>query len=320
MADIETSNITPTGNWDFTGGDIKVPAPTVDSDASTKKYVDDNAGGAPEGTAVKSTGVSVGYVLQADGDDTCSWVALGGGGDALTSNPLSQFAATTSAQLAGVISDETGSGSLVFATSPTLVTPALGTPSSGTLSSCTGYPSSAIDHDSTSNYVANEHIDWTTDQGATNIHSGNIPDLSGTYQPLDADLTAIAGLSSADSNFIVGSATGWVVESGATVRTSLGLAIGTDVQAHATVLDNTTASFTSAQETKLSGIETGADVTDTTNVVSSLSGATLTGALVSADHGTASTAQIISVCYGTSATPPTASTTPEGTLYIQYTA
>ena len=33
-----------------------------------------------------------------------------------------------------------------------------------------------------------------------------------------------------------------------------------------TVLDNTTASFTTAQETKLSGIETNADVTDTTNV------------------------------------------------------
>ena len=42
-------------------------------------------------------------------------------------------------------------------------------------------------------------------------------------QPLDADLTAIAGLSSADGNFIVGSATGWVAESGATARTSLGL-------------------------------------------------------------------------------------------------
>lgn len=49
-----------------------------------------------------------------------------GSGDALTTNPLSQFAATTSAQLAGVISDETGTGSLVFATSPTLVTPILG--------------------------------------------------------------------------------------------------------------------------------------------------------------------------------------------------
>jgi len=41
-------------------------------------------------------------------------------------NPLSQFASTTSAQLAGVISDETGTGALVFATSPTLVTPILG--------------------------------------------------------------------------------------------------------------------------------------------------------------------------------------------------
>ena len=42
---------------------------------------------------------------------------------AVTGTNLSQFAATTSAQLAGVISDETGSGSLVFATSPTLTTP-----------------------------------------------------------------------------------------------------------------------------------------------------------------------------------------------------
>jgi len=61
-------------------------------------------------------------------------------GDAATASPLSQFAATTSAQLAGVISDETGSGALVFATSPTLVTPALGTPSSVTLSNATGLP------------------------------------------------------------------------------------------------------------------------------------------------------------------------------------
>lgn len=51
--------------------------------------------------------------------------------------------------------------------------------------------------------------------------AADVPSLS--YQPLDTDLTAIAGLSSADSNFIVGSATGWVAESGATARTSLGL-------------------------------------------------------------------------------------------------
>jgi hypothetical protein len=43
----------------------------------------------------------------------------------------------SSANLAAALTDETGSGAAVFATSPTLVTPVLGTPSSGTLSSCT---------------------------------------------------------------------------------------------------------------------------------------------------------------------------------------
>jgi len=42
---------------------------------------------------------------------------------ALTSNKLSTFAATTSSELAGVISDETGTGALVFGTSPTITTP-----------------------------------------------------------------------------------------------------------------------------------------------------------------------------------------------------
>ncbi|VWM20539.1 beta strand repeat-containing protein [Burkholderia lata] len=40
---------------------------------------------------------------------------------ALTSGGLNQFAATTSAQLASIVSDETGTGSLVFATNPTIV-------------------------------------------------------------------------------------------------------------------------------------------------------------------------------------------------------
>jgi hypothetical protein len=57
-----------------------------------------------------------------------------------TGNKLSVFAATSSSELAGVISDETGSGLLVFATSPTLTTPLLGTPTSGTLTNCTGLP------------------------------------------------------------------------------------------------------------------------------------------------------------------------------------
>jgi hypothetical protein len=46
----------------------------------------------------------------------------------------------SSANLASALTDETGSGANVFATSPTLVTPILGTPQSGTLTSCTGLP------------------------------------------------------------------------------------------------------------------------------------------------------------------------------------
>lgn len=46
----------------------------------------------------------------------------------------------TSANLATAVTDETGSGALVFATSPTFVTPILGTPTSGVLTNATGLP------------------------------------------------------------------------------------------------------------------------------------------------------------------------------------
>jgi len=58
----------------------------------------------------------------------------------VTTDKLSALALTTSSELAGVISDETGSGSLVFANTPTLVSPILGTPTSATLTNATGLP------------------------------------------------------------------------------------------------------------------------------------------------------------------------------------
>ena len=61
-------------------------------------------------------------VTLADGNTT-----LATGTMAVTGGTLAQFAATTSAQLAGVISDETGTGALVFATSPTIATPTVTT-------------------------------------------------------------------------------------------------------------------------------------------------------------------------------------------------
>jgi hypothetical protein len=83
--------------------------------ALTNNLVILGAGGDDIKTLATAT---LGYFLR----DDSTWVNIPGGGDALVANPLSQFAATTSAQLLGVISDETGSGKLMFATSPVITT------------------------------------------------------------------------------------------------------------------------------------------------------------------------------------------------------
>jgi hypothetical protein len=68
-------------------------------------------------------------------------VASGGTGITSFGTGVATFLGTpSSANLAAAVTDETGTGDLVFATSPTLVTPALGTPSSGTLTNATGLP------------------------------------------------------------------------------------------------------------------------------------------------------------------------------------
>ncbi len=91
--------------------------------------VDNQAGGG--GASFPSQGGNAGKVLGTNGT-TVSWVTTSGGGNALTSQPLSQFAGTTSAQLRGVITDETGGGVAVFADTPTLTTPILISPNLGT--------------------------------------------------------------------------------------------------------------------------------------------------------------------------------------------
>jgi len=61
--------------------------------------------------------------------------------------------------------------------------------------------------------------------------------FSGDTVALEAGLQAISALAKTDGNIVIGNGSTWVAESGATARTSLGLAIGTNVQAWDADLD-----------------------------------------------------------------------------------
>jgi len=75
------------------------------------------------------------------------------------------------------------------------------------------------------------------------------------------------------------------VNSASASRTNLGLAIGSDVQAFSSVLAGTTASYTTAEETKLAGIETGATADQTAaQIKTAYESNADTNAFTDADH------------------------------------
>lgn len=122
---------------------------------------------------------------------------------AINTIKLSAFAATTSAELLGVISDETGSGSLVFANSPTLITPNLGTPSSVVLTNATGTASNLTAN--IANFI-NVSDDTTTNatrypifaNGTSGVIAENVSSTKLTFNPSSGLLTSTDYNSSSD--------------------------------------------------------------------------------------------------------------------------
>ncbi len=75
-------------------------------------------------------------------DGVTGTLPVGNGGTGITSlgtGVATWLGTPSSANLISAVTDETGTGALVFANTPNLVTPVLGTPTSGTLTNCTGY-------------------------------------------------------------------------------------------------------------------------------------------------------------------------------------
>jgi len=100
---------------------------------------------------------------------------VGNGGTGITSlgsNVATFLGTPSSANLRSALTDETGSGAAVFATSPTLVTPALGTPASGVLTNATGLPIAGL-----ANGTDGELITWNASGVAAAVAVGSADEV-----------------------------------------------------------------------------------------------------------------------------------------------
>lgn len=121
LIDVQAPNLSASWTWTLPG-----------DDGTTGQYMKTDGSGVTTWSAVDLASASVTGTLPA-----------GNGGTGITSlgSGIATWLGTpSSANLIAALTDETGTGAAVFATSPVLVTPNLGTPSAAVLTSATGLP------------------------------------------------------------------------------------------------------------------------------------------------------------------------------------
>jgi hypothetical protein len=203
-------------------------------------------------TAVTATNIAgglAGSLAYQSGAGTTVLLPAGGNGQVLilaagvpswTQPKLNAFAATTSAELATVVADETGTGALVFATSPALVTPGIGSGGAvfqGSTSGTTTLRAAAAAGGTltlpnetgtvaTQTYVNDTALLRTGAQPMTgNLALGN-NNISGVSTLTATDVTATSVLTTANlrvalSGYLVGTAAGNNVTASATIPSSV---------------------------------------------------------------------------------------------------
>lgn len=216
------------------------------------------------------------------GDPTVSAANLTGAGTGVTT-----FLVTpSSANLAAAVTGETGTGGLVFATSPTLVTPVLGTPTSGTLTNCT-IPVTQLTGTSAN------MVNWLAAASSANLRN-TVTDETGTGSLVFATtptLTTPVLVDAAATNIAFSPSTGGIIGTTTNNNTNAGN-VGEYMEAE--VLSGAPVSLTTGTTANITSITLTAGDWD------------VTGAVVFTPAGTTTVQSLFASTNTTSATLPTA--------------